>query len=130
MGRPITFNNIKTRTPPEDVLQQATSMFSAAKGYRVSSASDRMVTGTRRFIPTWAIVAAIAGLFIIFLFSLFFLLKKDEESITVSIKADATPGVTVVSIVGSGSNGVVQGLEGLVAGLESADPPAPPPASG
>ena len=128
MPRPIAFTNIKTTTPAEEIIQQATTIFASSRGYSIKVASDQMVTAGRRYIPTWAIVTAIATAFF-FLLGLLFLLKKDEDSITVTTKPDRTPGVTVVNILGSGSNAVVEALGGLVAGLEIADPPAPPPSS-
>ena len=128
MAKSIAFTNIRTRTPAHEVISQATGILSSAKGYNIKVANENMVTAGRRYRPLWAIILAIIGAFV-FLVGLLFLLVKNEDSITVSTKADSTSGVTVVSILGSGSDAVVDALGGLVASLESADPPAPTPSS-
>jgi uncharacterized protein UPF0547 len=83
---------------PESVSQTLVAATAADPAYTVSAAGTGAIILTRRYIPTWAIVVAIVGLFIALL-GLLALLYKDTETLTITITPTA-----------GGSNIAISGL--------------------
>lgn len=76
----ITVTKTEVRTPNGNIPLSQASFFFTDQTY------------TTRKTPTWAIVCAIVGFFVVFLFSLFFLLAKETE----------TTGQVMVGVQGGG----------------------------
>ena len=82
---------------PENVSQTLVAATAADPGYTISAAGTGSIILTRKYIPTWAIVVAIVGLFIALL-GLLALLYRDTETLTVTITP--TDGGSRIAISG------------------------------
>lgn len=70
-------------------------------GTKASPVGDSMITVERRYVPTWAIVVAIIGLFL-FLLGLLALLVRSKEACSITFSAEA--GGTRIRITGTMSS--------------------------
>jgi hypothetical protein len=66
-------------------------------GFQIYTDGQSMLTVTRKFVPTWAIVVAVIGFFL-FLLGLLALLIRQTESATITLHAD--PRGTLVHVTG------------------------------
>jgi Uncharacterised protein family UPF0547 len=113
---------------PENVSQTLVAATAADPGYTVTTAGTGSIILTRRYIPTWAIVVAIVGLFIALL-GLLALLYKDTETLTITITPAAGGSRIAVSGVATRemSARITTAINAMPA-LEDAEPaPAQPP---
>ena len=129
-GTPFNATSSVAETP-ENVSQTLVAATAADPGYTISAAGTGSIILTRKYIPTWAIVVAIVGLFIALL-GLLALLYRDTETLTVTITP--TDGGSRIAISGLATlemkariNAAINGMPALEAGAEPA--PAQPPAA-
>jgi hypothetical protein len=94
-GTPFNATSSVAETP-ENVSQTLVAATAADPAYTVTSAGTGSIILTRRFIPTWAIVVAIVGLFIALL-GLLALLYKDTETLTITITPDGSGSRIAIS---------------------------------
>jgi rubredoxin len=115
---------------PENVSQTLVAATAADTAYTVSAAGTGSIILTRRYIPTWAIVVAIVGLFIALL-GLLALLYKDTETLTITITPAAGGSRIAISGVATtemsaritAAINAMPALEGADAEPSAAQPP-------
>lgn len=83
----VNFNQVATvEGDPDSVMQDLVAAASGAQGYSLATGGSGSLVLTRKYTPTWAVVLAIIGL-LIFLLGLLFLLVRNTETLTVSLRA-------------------------------------------
>lgn len=110
---------------PENVSQTLVAATAADPAYTVSAAGTGSIILTRRYIPTWAIVVAIVGLFIALL-GLLALLYKDTETLTITITPAA--GGSRVAISGLATREMVARITAAINAMPALDGAAAEPA--
>jgi hypothetical protein len=115
---------------PEKVSQTLVAATAADPGYTVTTAGTGAIILTRKYIPTWAIVVAIVGLFIALL-GLLALLYRETETLTITITPAA--GGSRIAISGLATREMTARITAAIntmPALEGADAepaPAQPP---
>ena len=91
---------VMVASSPEEVSQAVFASSAGVVGYTVTTAGSGTILLTRKYLPTWAIVVAILGVFL-FLIGLLALLARNTE--TVSVTFAPAEGGTRVAVSGVGS---------------------------
>lgn len=106
----ITDRLLPGRTRGE-IVAGVTAAAGTDKGYRVSAPSHSTLMLTWRHRPTWAVIIGVIGLLVFLIGALFFLVKDTD---TITLTCSAEDGGVRVSAVGSGSQEMVEFLQGFL----------------
>ena len=101
--------------PPEAVRQQLHMAASGVQGYTIVHTEPNSMLLQRRFIPTWAMIAAGIGFFFFFL-GLLFLLARATEAIEIRVGPEAGSLGTRVGLSGVADSQMIAVLQGVLLG--------------
>ena len=102
--------------PPDSVIQRFVTATAGTSGYTMNTAGSNSLILTRKYTPTWAVVAAVLGA-ILFLIGLLALLVKNTESLTITLAS--TGEGTRVNISGVATPEMIARLNGALAGVQA-----------
>jgi hypothetical protein len=105
-------------------MQDLVAAASGTQGYTVNMGGPGSLVLTRKYTPTWAIVLAVIG-FLIFLLGLLFLLVKNTETVTISLRP--APGGTEVRATGVATPELQARLNSVFEARSTGPLPAPSP---
>ncbi len=94
-----------------EIIAGVTAAAGTLHGYTTTAPAQSTVMLTWRHRPTWAIILGIFGLVFLLLGALFFLVKDTD---TITLTAIDDPAGVKVSAVGSGSQEMVEFLQGFL----------------
>ncbi|MFT4037247.1 MAG: SHOCT domain-containing protein [Thermomicrobiales bacterium] len=122
-GKPVN-QTFSVAASPDTVMRDLMNIGSTADGYSVSSMTPTALVLTRSYLPGWALGATLISFWI--LLGLLFLLVREKENLTISLRQTATGG-TEVQISGFATE-ALQALISMFAANHQALPALPSPA--
>jgi hypothetical protein len=84
------FQQVRITAPPAVAVQQFLALGATSPGFAVVQTGPNSLVIRRRFLPLWALIVAIVGFFVIFVFSLLFLLVRQEEALAITVVPDGS----------------------------------------
>lgn len=108
-GQPFN-QTVVMQTSPEETIQRLLGSTAGTRDHTFNMAGPNSLVITRRYIPTWAVIAAVVG-FLLFLIGLLALLYRATEVLTIT--AMEVPGGTRVTLNGMATPELVAHLNAV-----------------
>jgi len=110
-GNPVR-NEFVSREPADELRESLLTAASGLKGYSVSFLSENTIQFKREYNPSWTIMLAVIGAFVISIFVLLVLLYRETETCTVQLSIGDLENK--IQIHGSATEELLQRLVAIV----------------